>query len=222
MSKKACGLVDYAWYAEVQEHTAFEKSGCPEFNSECGNTGKSVQSCYGISDFEAAIGKSAEAYKYEEKEGSIYMDFYTQKNCEGSPNWNYNNNIQCMKDEWIIPSDEKLMSAANSSVDLPWGCIMHFDQSCYAGNRTIICRSIPDMSVTDFKFTIGSLFVPNYSVKNIVFFEGEKFTGAGHGIKGKPMVNMMHNDANLNAIMLKAKSVLIVPWGPNEQRDENW
>lgn len=221
-TKKACGLVDYAWFPHVQEEgKPFDISSQPAFNSECEMKGKTIHTETGVSDFEKSIGKNAESYYYDGKD-YIYFNFYKQKNCEGEPFWNYENDFKCFANSYILNPDDKIYSASAENISAPWGCIMHFSDTCFDGNKTIICNSIPDLSKTDFQITQGSFFIPKYSIKNVVFFDDIKYQGNGFGIKGRNMVNMGKNDPKLNEIMARAKSVLIVIHDPNAPLDPDW
>ena len=54
-TKKACGLMDNAWLPNVQEDKPFPEKECPTFNSECNFQGKSVKTCFGVSNFQDKI-----------------------------------------------------------------------------------------------------------------------------------------------------------------------
>jgi hypothetical protein len=218
-TKNACGLMDYAWLPNVQNNnTPLPASKCPEFNSQCEFKGKSISTCYGVNDFETKMGGNLKAYK-NIYPNNIYMDFYEEKNCQGKSHWNYEDNLQCFNDSWFYRSII-IKSAANYNLDIPWGCIQHFTESCYEGQRTLICQSIEDTSKTGFVFTRGSLFAPTFSIKNVIFFDGIKFTGNGFGMKGSSIVNL--NDQKLIDIMARAKSVLINVFDPHKPVDPNW
>ena len=120
----------------------------------------------------------------------------------------------------MFDPDVQFKSASADSLDIPWGCIMHFSEPCYSGKRTLICNSIPDLTKTDFKFTAGSLFSSTFQTNNLIFFDDIKYTGAGYGMKGNPFVNL--SDPKLLEIMSRAKSLLINVRDPNTPYNPDW
>jgi hypothetical protein len=217
-TKNSCGILDNAWLPYVQKDIPLSETKCPLFASECDLKGKNISSCFGVNDFESKIGGDLKSYK-NENPNNIYMNFYEEKNCQGNSHWNYDNDLKCLADNYSY-SGLKIKSASIDSMSIPWGCIQHFTDSCYDGDRTLICESIEDISKTDFVFTKGSLFAPSYSIKNIIFFDDVKFTGNGFGMKGKNFANL--SDPKLVEIMSRAKSVLINPHDPNKPINPDW
>jgi hypothetical protein len=217
-ANKACGIIDYAWLPNVQLHKPFPPSKCPIFSSKCNYEGQSVQTCYGVNDFDSAIGGSPQSYK---NGGGlrIFMNLYKEKDCQGEPDWNYQDEIICFKDDFFYDTAE-FKSASSDNISAPWGCIQHFSSPCYAAKRTLICDSIPDFNDITFKFTSGSLFAPKFQIKNIIFFDDIKYTGNGYGIKGNNLINL--NDPKLIEIMTKAKSMIIFKREPNDKYDPDW
>jgi cathepsin L len=217
-TKNHCHIMDYAWYPKVQQDKPFPPPNCPLFASECDYKGQTVNSCTGVKDFQATIGGNLKSFKNDSGKTN-YFNFYIEKDCLGTPVWNFDNHIPCLKDNIFFKGME-VKSASSDSLSSPWGCIQHFSESCYSGERTVICSSIPDLSQTDFVFTSGSLYMSKYQIKNLIFFDDVKFTGNGYGIKAKEFVNL--NDEHLISIMARAKSVLINARSPNDPYDPNW
>lgn len=213
---KHCGIMENAWLPEVQTHKPFPEPICNTFYSECKFEGKVENVCNGEKDFNAVIGKSVSSLKLNPGSQTKYYNFFQQPNCKGEATWNYEG-FECDKDHWDY-AEKKIVSAATNSLSAPWGCIIHFDQSCYTGASTLICNSIPDVAATKFTFTPGSIFIYNYTVKAVVFFEDVKFRGKGYGVENKEIFNT-DEIAGLNEAMQKAKSVLIVRREPSEPSD---
>ena len=217
----ACGLAENAWVPHVQQDKPFPASKCPTFGAECQFTGKTMQTCYGERDFDTSpIAGSPQAYKYQDNNyGGLTFNFYKDTDCEGDSDWNYENDLQCFNDSFFY-KNTFFKSASADTMDLPWGCIMHFSKTCYSGKSTLICDSIPDLTKTDFIFTKGSMYINDTQIKNIIFFDDIKYTGNGFGIKGNTMLSM--KDTDLNEKMKRAKSVLINVRPPSEKLDPDW
>lgn len=217
---KHCGILDYAWLPEVQKgDEPFPQPVCPKFFSECEFKGNSVSTCNGVTDFVSTIGSKAMSFDKNGSTVSPYFNFFTEPNCKGSPMWNYDT-FKCASNHWNYKSKE-IKSAASDSIRLPWGCIQHHDQPCFSGNKTLLCQSVDDLETAAFSFTPGSIYISNYTVKSIVFFEEKKFQGRAFGIKNKSSFNT-EDVVGLHEIMSKAKSVMIVARDMNEPYDPNW
>jgi len=116
--------------------------------------------------------------------------------------------------------NKSIKSASAYTIDIPWGCIMHFSETCYSGKNTLLCNSIPDLTKSDFVFTKGSLYATNQQILNLIFFDDIKYTGNGYGIKGGEFTNL--NDPTLIGMMQRAKSVLINVRDPASKYDPSW
>ncbi len=216
---KHCGILDYGWSAEVQKgETPFPQPVCPIFYSECDYKGKSVSTCDGVTDFSAAIGSKALAFNQNNSTVTSHFNFFTQANCKGEPIWNYSSFKCASKNSY---KKKEIISASSDSISMPWGCITHFDKPCFTGKKTLICYSVDDLTTADFTFTPGSMYIYDYTVKSIIFFEEPKYRGKAYGIKNRPAFNT-EEVAGLNEVMSKAKSVLIVARDMNEPYDPNW
>lgn len=217
-TKNHCGILDNAWLPITQKHIPFPEKQCPKFYSECRYKGKSKATCYGENDFESSIGGRVQSFE-KVVEDNLYFNFFTEKNCKGEKIWNYSDQT-CLDDNFAYQG-KQIKSASIDTINLPWGCIQHFTESCYNGESTLICSSIPDLTKTDFVFTAGSIMAPAYSVDNVFFFDEIKYQGNGFGIKGKDMSDYSSN-AKLLEIMRNAKSVYINRRDPNLPYDPNW
>lgn len=210
-TKKACGIMDNAWLPHTQQNTPFPEKKCPKFYSECYHKGNHVSKCNGENDFVKAIGNRLKSYEKGVSE-NLYFNFFTKKDCKGAKIWNYSDQ-SCMDDNYNYTGKE-ILSASVDTINLPWGCIQHFSESCYSGEATLICASVPDMSKTDFIFTSGSIMAPVYSVDNVFFFDEIKYQGKGFGVKGKDLANFSESPELLE-VMKNAKSVYINVRDPN-------
>jgi hypothetical protein len=217
-TKNHCGILNNAWLPIVQKHLPFPDKKCPEFYSECDYTGNKVSVCEGENDFEKAIGKTMKSYR-KIKNDNTFFNFYTEINCKGEKIWNYDD-VPCADKNWDYQRNP-IKSASLDTINLPWGCIQHYTESCYKGNSTLICESIPDMTKTDFVFTKGSMMLGTFSIDNIFFFSGIKYTGKGIGVKGNEISNFSDNP-ELFAAMQNAKSIFINKRDPNKPMDPNW
>jgi len=212
---KHCGILDFAWLPETQEHKPFPVKECPTFYSECGFKGKSVSTCDGVLNFNTTIGGKVEGLKVDDKnDNRLYFNLFTQPECRGEAEWNYES-FECTNDHWSY-KDKTFVSASPDSANLPWGCIQHYDKPCFSGNRTVLCNSIPDLTKTGFSFTAGSIYIFGYTVKSVVLFENVDYQGAAFGIKNASVYNTK-DVAGLQEIFAKAKSVLIIPKAMGEQ-----
>ncbi len=172
-----------------------------------------------MTDFSATIGSNLNALDVNDSTVAPYFNLFTEANCRGETMWNYES-FKCAADNYSY-SEKTLKSASIDRVSVPWGCIQHFDKPCFTGNKTLLCNSVEDLTAADFTFTAGSMYIYDYTVKSIIFFEQPKYRGKGFGIKNKPVYNTAEI-AGLNEIMAKAKSVLIVPRDSKEPFDPNW
>ena len=215
-----CGILDYSWLPQVQKgEEPFPQAICPKFYSQCDYKGNSVSTCNGVPDMVAAIGSKAMSFDTNESTVSPYFNFFTEAKCKGKPIFNYES-FKCASTNWSYKSKD-IKSASPYNIHLPWGCIQHFDQSCFAGKKTLICQSVDDLELSGFSFTPGSMYIYDYTVKSVVFFEEKKFRGAAFGIRNNHFFNT-EDVAALNAFMIKAKSVMIVPRDINEPYDPNY
>lgn len=217
-TKNHCGILGNAWLPLVQKHIPFPFKQCPEFYSECNYTGKKIMTCTGENDFEKVFGKTAQGYKKITTD-NIFFNFYAEKNCRGEKIWNYDE-VPCA-DKSYNYSTKPIKSASVDTVTLSWGCMQHYTESCFKGNSTLICESIPDMTKTDFVFTAGSIMLGTFAIDNVFFFNGIKYTGQGFGVKGSDLANYSDDPALLE-IMRNAKSVFINKRDPNKPLDPNW
>jgi hypothetical protein len=213
-ANKHCGIMDYAWLAEVQNDAPFPVPVCPTFFSQCEFKGKSISSCEGITDFASAIGSKASSFALSTKtphDPDHY--FFTKANCQGPRQWNYQE-FTCDAKHWAWKR-KPIMSAAPDIISLPWGCIHHLEKTCLTGNKTMICNSISDLAAAGLNLTPGSFYMSNYHVRSVVFFEGPKYQGKGFAVKVGPIYNTAEI-AGFNDILAKAKSLMIIPRDINE------
>jgi len=217
-TKNHCGIMDNGWLPVTQKHTPFPEKKCPKFYSDCFYKGNSISTCTGENDFEKAIGNNLKSYQKIITDNT-YFNFYTEKNCKGEKMWNYED-VNCVDDNFLY-KDKTIKSTSTETVDLPWGCIQHYTDSCFKGDATLICESIPDMTKTDFEFTAGSIMAGVYSLDNVFFFDEIKYQGNGYGIKGSQLSNFSENPQLLE-IMKNAKSVFINKRDPNKPYDPDW
>jgi len=214
-----CGIIDNGWLPEIQAaDTPFPQRVCPTFFSQCKYSGKSVSTCDGDTDFQASIGGKVSSFNTNNSTAPNF-NFFSQPNCRGEPMWNYGN-FECDEEHYKYKTDP-ILSAASDSNDFGGTCIVHFDKPCFTGKRTIICNSIPDLAVAKFTFTPGSLYLPSFNVKTVIFFEDIKFSGRGYGIKNKSRFNT-EDFKEINEAMSKAKSLAIVTRTQDEPIDPDW
>jgi hypothetical protein len=220
-TKNHCGILDNAWLPIVQKHIPFPTKSCPEFYSECDYKGNKVSTCEGESDFEKSIGKTMKSYRKTDKlkDIAMFFNFYTEKDCKGELIWNYDD-VPCADNNFNY-RNKPIRSASLASVSLAWGCIQHYSESCYKGNSTLICESIPDMSKTDFVFTTGSIMLSTFSIDNVFFFSGIKYTGKVFGAKSRELANYSDNPELFEA-MRTAKSIFLNKRDPNKPLVPDW
>lgn len=218
-AKKSCGILDSAWLPEIQPaDTPFSEPICPTFWSECNFSGKSFNSCDGVSNFNSKIGGKVSSFNTNNSSIKLF-NFFTQPDCKGQPMWNPGT-FECDKEDYAYRNNPIISSSPHVISILP-GCFYHFDSPCYSGKKTIICNSIDNLEESNFNFTPGSLYIRTQFIKSIIFFEGVKFTGKGFGIKNIPLTNT-DEIAGLNEALLKAKSLVVIVRKINEPVDPDW
>jgi len=213
-----CGMLDLAWLPEIQSgEQPFKEPSCPTFYEECDFKGQSISTCDGISEFSAFKNKRASSFKIDNTNVKEHY-FFSKPNCLGEMIHN-KENVQCdtIHSKYKISS---IQSAAPFKLNLRSNCIMHFSSTCLSGNQTLICNSIPDLNSVRFKFTRGSLYIDNFYIKHLIFFEEKEYKGKAFSLVNRTIYNSIN--MVYSATITKAQSVMIVLRDPKEPFDPDW